>query len=113
MDSNNLGPVQQTIQEKLKSFYKPTYLEVVNESYKHSVPKGSESHFKVVVVSDIFDGQSHIQRHRGVNNLLKEELSGKIHALSIQAKTPSQWKASDQFVDSTPPCLGGSKADRK
>ncbi|XP_078482680.1 MMS19 nucleotide excision repair protein homolog isoform X2 [Ciona intestinalis] len=101
------------ILEKLKSFYKPTYLEVVNESYKHSVPKGSESHFKVVVVSDIFDGQSHIQRHRGVNNLLKEELSGKIHALSIQAKTPSQWKASDQFVDSTPPCLGGSKADKK
>ena len=43
----NPGPVQITIEKKLKDKFEPVYIEVVNESYKHSVPKGSESHFKV------------------------------------------------------------------
>ena len=33
----------------------PTHLEIINESYMHNVPKGSETHFKVVVISDVFD----------------------------------------------------------
>ena len=41
------GSIQSTIEKKLKDKFEPVYLEVVNESYKHSVPKGSESHFKV------------------------------------------------------------------
>ena len=32
-------------------------MEVMNESYMHNVPKGSETHFKVVVVSPKFEGQ--------------------------------------------------------
>ena len=43
------GPVQTRITEKLTKTFDPVFLDVVNESYKHSVPKGSESHFKVTV----------------------------------------------------------------
>lgn len=62
----------------------PTHLEVINESNMHNVPKGSESHFKVVVVSMDFENLSLIKRHRMVNDVLKDELAGGVHALSIQ-----------------------------
>lgn len=39
----------------------PSYLEVINESYMHNVPKGSETHFKVIVVADTFQDMSLIQ----------------------------------------------------
>ena len=35
--------MQSTIEEKLRNNFQPTHLEVVNESFKHNVPKGSES----------------------------------------------------------------------
>ncbi len=50
----------------------------------HSVPKGSETHFKVVVISDMFKDKSLLERHRTVNQLLDDELKNGVHALSIQ-----------------------------
>lgn len=47
------------------------------------------------------------QRHRLVNEILKEELQNGVHALSIVAKTPSQWAESDKIVEKSPNCLGG------
>ncbi|XP_063804719.1 bolA-like protein 1 isoform X2 [Pseudophryne corroboree] len=103
-------PVETSIRSKLAQNLEPSHLEVLNESYMHSVPPGSETHFKVVVVSDMFNGKSLIQRHRLVNDLLKEELAGPVHALSIQAKTPQQWE-DDPTVGKSPGCMGGSKHD--
>lgn len=51
------GPVESSIRKKLESTLEPSYYNVVNESYMHNVPKGSETHFKVVVVSEKFDKQ--------------------------------------------------------
>jgi BolA protein len=103
------GPIQMAIVDKLNAGLSPVFLDVENESYKHNVPKGSESHFKVCVVSAQFEGQPPIKRHRAVNALLAEELRDSVHALSIQAKTPKQWESSPELA-STPNCLGGSKA---
>lgn len=50
-----VGPVEEAIIATLKENLQPVHLEVVNESYMHNVPKGSETHFKVLVVSDKFD----------------------------------------------------------
>jgi stress-induced morphogen len=97
------------IEEKLSARLSPSVLEVVNESGMHSVPKGSETHFKVVVVSDAFQGQSLVERHRLVYQLLDEELRGGVHALAITSRTPDEW-ARRNAVASSPPCLGGSKA---
>nr|CAH7765619.1 unnamed protein product [Callosobruchus chinensis] len=73
----------------------------------HNVPKGAETHFKVVVVSDKFDNTPLLKRHRIVNKILKDELQSGVHALSIEAKTTSQWKESDKTIDPSPKCRGG------
>ncbi|XP_071829767.1 bolA-like protein DDB_G0274169 isoform X2 [Apostichopus japonicus] len=104
--TSDAGPVEVSIQTKLQESLKPTHLEVINESNMHNVPKGSESHFKVVVVSMNFENLSLIKRHRMVNDVLKDELAGGVHALSIQAKTPSQW-SQNSSVSQSPACLGG------
>ena len=45
--------IRERIEEKLRAAFQPVFLEVVDESYRHNVPAGSESHFKVVLVSDL------------------------------------------------------------
>ena len=100
------GPVEASIVAKIAAALEPVELKVINESYMHNVPKDSESHFKIVVVSDAFDGMRPIQRHRAVNSLLQKEFDAGLHALSIVAKTPAQWGASNK-IDASPNCLGG------
>ena len=109
-DPSMSRPVETAVRTKLTDALKPDYLEVHNESHMHAVPPGSESHFRVLVVSSQFDGLPLIKRHRLVNEALKEELSSCIHALAIQAKTPEQWGSNPSVVKS-PPCMGGSKGD--
>ncbi|KAK6471351.1 bolA-like protein 1 [Huso huso] len=103
-------PVESSIRAKLSRTLAPTHLEVRNESHLHAVPAGSESHFRVLVVSPSFEGLPLVQCHRLVNEALREELAGSVHALSIQAKTPQQW-SSDPSLAKSPPCMGGSKHD--
>lgn len=106
-------PVQAAMEQTLQSastIAPLTHLEIWNESHKHSVPKNSETHFKVILVSSAFQGQSPIQRHRTVNTLLAEYLEGPVHALSIVAKTPQQWQTMqerNQSVAPSPNCRGG------
>jgi len=107
MSSLEDKPIEASIRKKLSESLTPHHLDILNESYMHNVPKGSETHFKVVVVSDKFDNQPLIKRHRMVNELLKTELETGVHALSIVAKTRSQWEESDKSVSSSPACRGG------
>ena len=97
-----------TIQKKLTEKFNPIHLDVINESKNHNVPIGSETHFKVIVVSDWFNEKPLLSRHRSVNECLSEELANGVHALSIVAKTREQWEK-DSSVGKSPPCLGGSK----
>jgi BolA protein len=101
---------QQSIQEKLSLALHPTYLDVENESRKHNVPAGSETHFKVVVVSDAFEGLGLVDRHRRVNAALADELKTGLHALTIRALTPAQWSEQGAADFQSPQCLGGSKS---
>ncbi|XP_026225951.1 bolA-like protein 1 [Anabas testudineus] len=110
MNPDPSRPVEGAIRTKLTNMLKPDHLEVHNESHMHAVPAGSESHFRVLVVSSQFEGLPLIQRHRLVNETLKEELSSCVHALAIQAKTPEQWRSNPSLAKS-PPCMGGSKGD--
>ncbi|XP_071442470.1 bolA-like protein DDB_G0274169 isoform X2 [Hetaerina americana] len=100
-------PTENSIAFKITENLKPDHLEVINESFMHNVPKGSETHFKVVVVSKKFESVPLIKRHRMINELLRDELAGGVHALSIVAKAPSQWEGSDKRVDPSPVCRGG------
>ncbi|XP_015674250.2 bolA-like protein 1 [Protobothrops mucrosquamatus] len=104
-------PVESGIRAKLQAALEPLHLEVINDSHLHAVPRGAETHFRVVVASRRFEGLSLIHRHRLVNDLLQEELAGPVHSLSIQAKTPQQWEKKGAPVGQSPRCLGGAKHD--
>ena len=69
-------PVEGRIISKLQAVFSPKHLEVLNESASHNVPRGSETHFKVIVVSDGFAGVGPLDRHRLVNGALADELAG-------------------------------------
>lgn len=99
---------KQTIEAKLQAAFSPIHLEVIDESHMHSVPDGAESHFKVVVVSEAFNQDKLIARHRKVNQALKAELE-EIHALALHTMTPDDWFNRGGTVTDSPPCLGGSK----
>ncbi len=100
--------VEDDIIEKLQQTLNPSHLEVTNESHMHNVPPGSESHFKVVIVSDAFNGKMLVARHRLVNKALEEELAGPIHALALHTMTPEEW-AENGSAPQSPPCMGGGK----
>jgi len=100
--------IEDDIIEKLQTTLKPSHLEVINESDNHNVPPGSESHFKVVAVSDEFIGKMLVARHRIINKALAEELEGPVHALALHTMTPDEW-AEKASAPESPPCLGGGK----
>lgn len=102
--------VQREIEQKLTNGITAMHLQVVNESSNHNVPPGSESHFKVVLVSQDFEGKNLLARHRLVNGLLAEELQGKIHALALHTYTEAEWRSQNGDAPMSPPCLGGSKS---
>ena len=85
---------QTEIREKLMIGLEPSRLDVVNESELHaghrSSPGTGESHFRVTIVSPRFAGKSRIERHRMVNEILAEELAGKVHALALHAYAPGE-----------------------
>jgi len=95
--------LQYSIEQKVACL-NPTHFEVVNESHRHSVAPGSESHFKVVVVSKSFEGQSLVDRHRTMYALLADAMKGGIHALALHTFTPEEWKQK-QIADKSPVCV--------
>ena len=99
--------VQQNIEQKIQTSLVPLHLEVVNESHMHNVPPGSESHFKLVIVSENFLGEGRVKRHQAVNRALAAELSGGIHALSLLTLTPDEWREREGRVPQSPDCHGG------
>lgn len=101
---------QADIERKIQDALQPVFLDVANESHMHNVPPGSESHFKVTVVSTEFDGKMLVARHRILNQLLKDELAESVHALSLHTLTPAEWQEKNGEIRNSPPCLGGSKA---
>lgn len=103
--------VAETIENKLRGELSPTFLEVHNESGMHAVPKGSETHFKVVVVSASFEGMSRVARHQRVYAALQAELRAGVHALAIVSRTPSEW-ASENVIPPSPPCQGGTRESK-
>lgn len=108
--------MQERISAKLIEALAPERLALENESHRHNVPKGSETHWNLIIVSPRFEGLSRVQRQRTVYGVLDEEMKQKkgIHALTMKALTPSEWEAAGgEVTNPAPPCLGGSKHDKR
>ncbi|MCQ8184297.1 BolA family protein [Parvularcula maris] len=89
-----MGQVAETIEAKLKAAFEPITLEIIDESHLHrghaGAPEGGESHFRAKIVSELFEGLSRLDRQRRVNETLREELAGPVHAFSAQTLTPGE-----------------------
>ncbi|MCK5574927.1 MAG: BolA family transcriptional regulator, partial [Sphingomonadales bacterium] len=75
-----------TIRTKLTDAFSPVELNVIDESEQHrghgGYREGGESHFRVEMKAEAFNGKSRVERQRMVNHVLAEELKEQIHALS-------------------------------
>jgi BolA family transcriptional regulator, general stress-responsive regulator len=82
------------ITEKLTSAFSPQSLKVVDESHLHAGHAGSreggQTHYRVYIVSNAFEGKSRVDRHRMINTALAAELAGSVHALAIHAAAPGE-----------------------
>jgi BolA protein len=89
---------EDTITKKLTEAFAPQSLKVVDESHRHEGHAGhrpgGQTHFRVYIVSELFQGMTRLQRHRLVNEALSGELKGGVHALAIHAAAPGESDAS-------------------
>ncbi len=83
-----------TIRDKLTAAFAPTALEVKDESALHAghsgAQPGGETHFRVRIVSDAFEGLSRVERQRRIYAALDAELKAQVHALSLITLTPAE-----------------------
>ncbi len=81
-----------TIEQLLIAAFAPTELLVKDQSHLHAGHAGAQEgkgHFEVKIVSDKFAGQSRLARHRMVYDALGSYIDSDIHALKINAISPS------------------------
>jgi BolA protein len=86
--------MKDNITKKLTEAFTPQSLDVTDESHLHAGHMGhrpeGETHFRVNIVSEAFEGKSRIDRHRMINALLAAELAGSVHALALKPMTPKE-----------------------
>ena len=99
--------VESDITSALQAAFHPSLLRVENESHRHNVPRDSETHFKVTLVTASFEGERSVRRHQSVYALLAEWLEGPVHALALHTYTPDEWENIGVAPDS-PDCRGGT-----
>ena len=86
--------VADTIEQKLRAALNISQMELVDESHKHAghagAREGGESHYRLMVVSPDFTGKNKVARQREIYRILKEEMAGPIHALSLDIRSPEE-----------------------
>lgn len=85
------GPLVQKLEEKMQAAFKPQSLEILNESHLHAGHQPGfngqgESHIRVRMVAEHFNGMSRVNIHRAVNEVCAEEIAAGLHALAIDVK---------------------------
>lgn len=92
--SQNDDDVASRIRAKVTEALDPVQLDLLDESDRHIGHAGhdgrGQSHFKLIVVAEAFEGKSRVERQRLVYGALAEEMADRVHALSITARAPSE-----------------------
>ncbi|NIV18097.1 MAG: BolA/IbaG family iron-sulfur metabolism protein [Woeseiaceae bacterium] len=81
------------IERMLRDALSPVEIQVKDQSHLHAGHAGAKEgkgHFEVTIVSEQFDDLSRIARHRLVYEALGSFLDTDIHALSINAFSPTE-----------------------
>ena len=84
------------IQEALSKELSPTVLEVINDSARHAghaghveAGGGNQTHFKINIESERFEGMKQVDRQRMVYDLLADVFKDGVHSVTMTTKTPS------------------------
>ena len=76
--------------------YKPEFFSVLDVSEQHrghqNFRENVESHFEIIIVSEKFKNLNRIERHRMVNQSLKEEFLSDLHSVTIKTYTKEEYK---------------------
>jgi stress-induced morphogen len=82
------------IRSALVAQFAPARIEVVDDSAKHAghagAQPGGQTHYSVLLVSEVFTGMNRVARSRAVHAVLEAEFSGGLHALSLTLRAPSE-----------------------
>jgi BolA protein len=91
---NQGGNMATRLRSKLVAALSPTSLVIEDESARHAghagAREGGETHFRVRIVSQEFSGLSRVERQRRVYAAVAEELTERVHALSLTTLTPDE-----------------------
>ncbi len=86
--------IRDSLERKIAEALSPKALEIIDESHLHAghagARAGGDSHFKVLIVAEVFDGRSRVDRQRLVNGLLADEFAAGLHALSLTTLTQEE-----------------------
>ncbi len=87
-------PTAQQLEQRLRETLQPSALEVVDESFQHHGHAGANgsgfgTHFRVRITSHLFTGKSALMRHRLVYDALQDFMAQGLHALAIEAQSPT------------------------
>ena len=88
-----LAPSAHDIEQRLRTAFPVQTIEVRDDSAKHHGHAGAQAgggHFHVTIVSSVFAGKNRLARHRLVYDPLSDWIPARIHALSIDARDPSE-----------------------
>ena len=83
----------QTIKNLLNTALKPELLEILDNSAAHAGHAGARSgggHYHVTIVAEAFEGKSLVERHQLIYKVLGDLMKQEIHALGINAISPSE-----------------------
>lgn len=98
--------MQSTIDGLIRAALPVEHLEIDNESHKHGGP-GTQTHYKVVAVSEAFTGLGLVKRHQRLYEALREPLENGVHALALHTYTPQEWAKKQAQAPQSPDCMGG------
>ena len=78
------------------SYFEAYFLSVIDVSEQHrghrNFKENVESHFEIIIVSEKFNNKNKIDRHRMVNQILKEEFLSDLHSVVIKTYTIDEYK---------------------
>jgi BolA protein len=100
---------KERIEQQLSTKFAPLFLTVEDESGNHHVPENAQTHYKITMASPQFTHTTRINRHRLINDLLKNEFETGMHALSMYLYSPEEWETKNHSVPPSPSCLDGYK----
>ena len=85
------GPLITKLEKKLEEAFSPASLDVINESHHHAGHQPGfngqgESHIRIRMTADHFNGMSRVNIHRAINALCADEIAAGLHALAIDVK---------------------------